>query len=113
MSRSRSAAMVAMALSFGLSPAARVAAQGTSKVWENYDYVPGSKVLFFTDFSEDRVGNFARGLKYVGGPAEVVEVGGVKMLRSTGRSTFLIPVGAKLPSRFTLEIDVVAPMPRT
>lgn len=79
------------------------------KVWENYDFVPGSKVLFFTDFSEDRVGNFARRLKYVSGPIEVVERDGAKALRSQGRSTFLIPVGAKLPERFTLEIDVISP----
>ena len=25
-----------------------------AKVWENYDFVPGSKVLFYTDFSEDK-----------------------------------------------------------
>ena len=79
------------------------------KVWENYDFVPGNKVLFYTDFSEDRVGNFARGLKYEGGPIEVVERDGVKMLRSTGRSTFLIPLGKVLPERFTLEIDVIPP----
>ena len=33
------------------------AGQGAdAKVWENYDFVPGSKVVFYTDFSEDRVG---------------------------------------------------------
>ena len=79
------------------------------KVWENYDFVPGSKVIFYTDFSEDRVGNFARGLKYLSGPAEVVERDRVKMLRATARSEFLIPVGKRLPERFTLEIDVIAP----
>jgi OmpA-OmpF porin, OOP family len=84
-------------------------AKADPKVWENYDFVPGNTVLFYTDFSEDKVGNFARGLKYVDGPAEIVERDGVKMLRSTGRSTFLIPVGRKLPQRFTLEIDVLAP----
>src|SRR5262249_25275010 len=70
---------------------------------------PGSKVLFYTDFSEDKVGNFARGLRYVDGQLDVVERDGVKMLRSTARSTLLIPVGRKLPQRFTLEIDVLAP----
>lgn len=25
-------------------------AQGQAKIWENYDFVPGSKVLFYTDF---------------------------------------------------------------
>jgi outer membrane protein OmpA-like peptidoglycan-associated protein len=89
--------------------ASQDSAKTDPKIWENYDFVPGSKVLFYTDFSEDRVGNFARGLKYVGGPAEIVERDGVKMLRSTGPSTFLIPVGRKLPARFTLEIDVLAP----
>lgn len=84
-------------------------ARAESKIWENYDFVPGSRVIFYTDFSEDRVGNFARGLRYKNGPAEVVERDGVKMLRATARSEFLIPVGKKLPERFTLEIDVIAP----
>lgn len=79
------------------------------KVWENYDFVPGNRVIFYTDFSEDRVGNFARGLKHTGGSLEVVERDGVKVLRSTSRSTLLIPVGKQLPQRFTLEIDVIAP----
>jgi len=40
-------------------PASSAAPAPTSaKVWENY-FVPGGKILFFTDFSEDKVGNFA------------------------------------------------------
>jgi outer membrane protein OmpA-like peptidoglycan-associated protein len=80
-----------------------------AKVWENYDFVPGNKVLFYTDFSEDRVGNFARGMKYVSGPAEVVERDGIKVLRAIGPAQFLVPVGRTLPQRFTLEIDAIAP----
>lgn len=91
------------------APATATPAKADPKVWDNYDFVPGSKVLFFTDFSEDKTGNFARGLKYVGGPAEVVERDGVKMLRATARAEFLIPVGKQLPERFTLEIDVLSP----
>jgi len=90
------------------SPAA---GQPTAKVWENYDFVPGSKILFFTDFSEDKVGNFARRLKYQSGPVEVVERDGVKVLRSIGPSQFLIPIGRKLPDRFTLELDIIVPNP--
>jgi len=88
------------------------AAKPDPKVWENYDFVPGNKVLFYTDFSEDRVGNFARGVKYHSGPVEVVDRDGVKMLRATGRSEFLIPVGRKLPERFTLEIDILGSPPK-
>jgi outer membrane protein OmpA-like peptidoglycan-associated protein len=81
--------------------------QPSTAVWENYDFVPGSRVLFYTDFSEDRVGNFARGLRFVDGPIEVVDRGGTRVLRSTGRSQFLIPLRGALPQRFTLEIDVI------
>ena len=99
------------------SAAATAAPAGTAssaksdpKVWENYDFIPGSKVLFYTDFSEDRVGNFARGMKYVSGPAEVVERDGIKVLRATGLAQFLVLVGRVLPQRFTLEIDAIAPL---
>jgi OOP family OmpA-OmpF porin len=97
------------ALSAGQGVSGAPAAKADAKVWDNYDFVPGSKVIFYTDFSEDKVGNFARGLKYVGGQLDVVERDGVKMLRSMARSTLLIPVGKRLPQRFTLEIDVIAP----
>lgn len=85
------------------------AARQAPKVWDNYDFVPGSKVIFYTDFSEDKVGNFARGLTYKSGQMDVVERDGIKMLRATDRSEFLIPLGRRLPDRFTLEIDVIAP----
>jgi outer membrane protein OmpA-like peptidoglycan-associated protein len=84
-------------------------AKADPKVWENYDFVPGNRVIFYTDFTEDRVGNFARGLKYRSGAMDVVDRDGVKMLRATSRSEFLIPLGAKLPERFTLELDVLTP----
>ena len=86
-----------------------VTAKPNDKVWENYDFVPGNKVMFYTDFSEDKVGNFARGLKYKSGPAEIVERNDTKVLRATGNAEFLIPLGRKLPERFTLEVDVIAP----
>jgi OmpA-OmpF porin, OOP family len=89
-----------------------VPVKADAKVWENYDFVPGNKILFYTDFSEDKVGNFARGLKYQSGPAEVVDRDGVKVLRVTGPAEFLIPMAKKLPQRFTLEIDILAPLPK-
>ncbi len=87
----------------------KAGAKANPKVWDNYDFVPGNKVIVYTDFSDDKVGNFARRLKYKGGSMDVVERDGVKMLRANSRSQFLIPVGRVLPARFTLEIDVIAP----
>jgi len=103
--------VVSIALLMSLGAVVPIPAQGQAKIWENYDFVPGNKVLFYTDFTEDRVGNFARALKYVNGPAEIIDRDGVQMLRSTGRSTMLIPVGRALPSRFTLEIDILSTTP--
>jgi outer membrane protein OmpA-like peptidoglycan-associated protein len=80
-----------------------------AKVWENYDFVPGNKVIFFTDFSEDRVGNFSRALKYKSGSMDVVDRDGVKVLRALSRSEFLVQLGRPLPERFTIEIDLIAP----
>ncbi len=79
------------------------------KIWDNYDFVPGNKVLFYTDFSDDKVGNFAQRLTYRSGSMDVVERDGVRMLRSSSRSEFLIPLDRTLPERFTLELDIVAP----
>jgi outer membrane protein OmpA-like peptidoglycan-associated protein len=91
-------------------PSDAAAAKPNAKVWEHYDFVPGNKVLFYTDFSEDKVGNFARGLKYRSGTAEIVERNGTKVLRATNNAEFLVPAGGKLPERFTLEVDVIAPL---
>ena len=84
-------------------------AAGDAKVWDNYDFVPGNKVLFYTDFSDDKVGNFARRLKYLNGPMDVVDRNGAKVLRATGQSQFLIPLAQPLPDKFTIEFDVIAP----
>ena len=99
---------ILIAAAFAVAPAA-AQSQSSAAIWENYDFVPGSKLLFYTDFSDDRVGNFARRLRYIDGPAEVVERGGTKVLRATGPSQFLVPIRGRLPERFTLEIDVIPP----
>jgi OmpA-OmpF porin, OOP family len=107
---SASAGTPATASAAASGPGDAAAAKPNAKVWENYDFVPGNRVIFYTDFSEDKVGNFARGLKYRGGGAEIVERNDTKVLRATNTAEFLVPVGKKLPERFTLEVDVIAPL---
>jgi OmpA-OmpF porin, OOP family len=107
---SASAGTPATASAAASGPGDAAAAKPNAKVWENYDFVPGNRVIFYTDFSEDKVGNFARGLKYRGGGAEIVERNDTKVLRATNTAEFLVPVGKRLPERFTLEVDVIAPL---
>lgn len=79
------------------------------RAWDDFHFVPGNRVLFDTDFSEDRSGSFPSRLHHRRGAMSVVERDGRRMLRATAKSEFLVPIGSTLPERFTLEIDVVAP----
>jgi outer membrane protein OmpA-like peptidoglycan-associated protein len=90
-----------MASTGGSAPTSR-------KEWANYDFVPGNRVLFFTDFSEDQVGNFPKRLEFKTGQVEVVELdGGQRALKASSYSQILVPLPEKLPEKFTLEVDVI------
>lgn len=78
-------------------------------VWVNYDFVPGDRVLFFDDYSEDVVGNFPQRLELLEGNLETAEWKGRRWLRATTYGEFLVPLPKILPSRFTLEFDLYAP----
>jgi outer membrane protein OmpA-like peptidoglycan-associated protein len=76
-------------------------------LWVNYDFVPGDRVIFYTDYSDEQVGNFPKRLQFVEGNMEVAELGGRRVLRATGQSKLTIPLPEVLPDRFTIEIDVI------
>lgn len=79
------------------------------KVWANYDFVPGQRTLFFTDFTEDEVGNFPERLEFKTGAMEVVELeGGQRALRASARSEMIIPLPEVLPDKYTIELDVIS-----
>jgi outer membrane protein OmpA-like peptidoglycan-associated protein len=76
-------------------------------VWANYDFVPGETVLFFDDYSADKVGDFPRRMEFLQGNWDVVEWQGRRLLRNTGPrySALKIVLPRELPERFTLEFD--------
>jgi outer membrane protein OmpA-like peptidoglycan-associated protein len=78
------------------------------KEWANYDFVPGARTIFFTDFTEDQVGNFPKRLTFKTGQMEVVELdGGQRALKASSASELLIPLPEVLPQKFTIELDVI------
>jgi OOP family OmpA-OmpF porin len=78
------------------------------KVWANYDFVPGQRTIFFTDFTEDQVGNFPQRLDFKNGQMEVVEFeGGQRALKASSDAVFTVPLPDALPEKFTLEFDVI------
>lgn len=88
-------------------PAAAQAPAAAPKLWVNYDFVPGSRVIFFTDYAEDQVGNFPKRLLFKTGNMEVAELDGQRYLRGTAPSNFAIQLPEVLPAKFTIEIDFI------
>lgn len=80
---------------------------GEPTAFVNYDFVPGDKVLFFDDFSTDKVGDLPARVQILSGNFEIADVGGRRMLRSTSGGRVMIPLAATLPDRFTLELEVI------
>ena len=89
-------------------------AAGTSApgagAWLNYDFVPGSRTIYYNDFTGDDVGDFPRRLKLEEGNLEVVNIKGQKMLRSAEGGSMFIVLPAKLPERFTIEAVYHSPI---
>lgn len=81
--------------------------------WANYEFVPGERILFAEDFTNDTVGDFPRRLELVKGNWEIVDWKGRRLLRHTGprHSAFRIPLPETLPERFTIELEVHFPHP--
>ena len=71
--------------------------------WLNYDFVPGSRTIFYEDFSGNDVGDFPRRMKLDNGNFEVVNIKGQKMLRTVEGGKVFIVLPEKLPPRFTVE----------
>jgi outer membrane protein OmpA-like peptidoglycan-associated protein len=98
----------AAAASATASAAAGSTAPTSRREWANYDFVPGSRTIFFTDFTEDQVGNFPKRLTFKNGQMEVVELdGGQRALKASSFSELLIPLPEALPQKFTVELDVI------
>jgi outer membrane protein OmpA-like peptidoglycan-associated protein len=88
--------------------ATAAAAPADRKVWANYDFVPGQRTLFYSDFADDQVGNFPQRLEFKSGQMEVVEFeGGKRAIKASNQSEFLIPLPEALPEKFTIELDVI------
>ena len=75
-------------------------------LWANYDFVPGDQIIFYDDFTNDRVGDFPRRLEFIEGTWEIVERGDERYLRATSGGIVKIPLPETLPDRFTVEFAV-------
>jgi OmpA-OmpF porin, OOP family len=87
----------------GATPGASAAPD--SKVFVNYDFIPGDRVIFAEDFARDAVGDFPKRAELKSGNLEVAEKGGLRMLRASSTSEVVFPLPEAIPDRFTFEMD--------
>ncbi|MCM4174082.1 OmpA family protein [Arenibacter sp. TNZ] len=94
------------------SGSANTDAQGSTKtieVYSKFDFVPGDKLIFYDDFSNDFMGDFPSKWNTNGG-GEVVSVNGSdeKWLELiSGYNIYFIPDTPNLPEDYTIEFDVL------
>ena len=79
------------------------------KIYSKFDYVPGDKLLFFEDFSNDFIGDFPARWN-TNGSGEIVTIndsGEKWLMMKPGYGTAYIPDLPKdLPEEFTIEFDI-------
>jgi OmpA-OmpF porin, OOP family len=85
-------------------------AQNQLKVYQNYDFQPGNKILFEDDFSGDKDGEFPARWKLDAGQAVLNKIGDAEALFVTdgnyGRVSPRMKTAAYLGKEFTLEFDI-------
>jgi len=79
------------------------------KLWSNYDFVAGEKVIFEDDLSGEESGEFPSRWDLLSGSAEVASLGGETVIHLTHNNSIIFPLMDKkdfLPEIFTIEFDV-------
>jgi len=79
------------------------------KLWSNYDFVAGEKVIFEDDLSTEESGEFPSRWDLLSGSAEVASLGGETVIHLTHNNSIIFPLMDKkdfLPEVFTIEFDV-------
>jgi OmpA-OmpF porin, OOP family len=78
------------------------------EAYSKYDFIPGEKVIFYEDFSQDAVGDFPA-LWNTNASAEVVitNLFPGKWMRFIGRESVWTDGLLKLPENYTIEFDII------
>ncbi|WP_299398295.1 OmpA family protein [uncultured Gelidibacter sp.] len=79
------------------------------EVYSKFDFVPGDKILFYDDFSQDFVGDFPSKWN-TNGTGEVVKINNVEgnwFELKSGHNVFYVPDLKNLPEDYTIEFDIV------
>lgn len=83
-------------------------------VWVKYDFVPGDKVIFEDNLTNEENGEFPSRWDLVNGTAEIANFGGLDVIMFRGNATTIVPYLKDpekdyLPDVFTIELDLYKP----
>lgn len=76
--------------------------------YSKFDFIPGEKVIFYEDFSQDAIGDFPA-LWYTNGSGEVVTLDNIpgKWLMLREKSDYCYPFTQEIPDNYTIEFDYI------
>jgi flagellar motor protein MotB len=78
------------------------------KVWSNYDFVPGEKIIFEDNLAGEEIGEFPSRWDLLSGSAEVATLGEENVIHLVNNNSIIFPFMNKkdfLPEVFTIEFD--------
>lgn len=78
---------------------------GMGEIGKNYDFIPGERTIFETNFSDAVIGNFPPNLEFRGGELSVVSYSGGRAIAANTKGSFAIKLPEKLPEQFTIEFN--------
>lgn len=86
-------------------------AKPTLAAYSKFDFIPGEKVIFYDDFSQDAVGDFPA-LWFSDGSGEVVTMNNLpgKWLNQTAEGCYYPERDLQTSGNFTVEFDLISPM---
>lgn len=78
------------------------------QTYSRYDFIPGEKIIFFEDFSQDNIGDFPA-LWNTNASAEVVTTNLFpgRWMKFSGRNAIWTDGVLKLPDNYTIEFDII------
>jgi outer membrane protein OmpA-like peptidoglycan-associated protein len=97
-------ATICLCLLEGLKSAGRAQNNNLAEAWAKYDFIPGSEMLFYDNFSGDDTGQKPGAWKSIEGTTEVIPFENQRWLRAVN-AAYVAPPVQQLPSQFTLEMD--------
>jgi outer membrane protein OmpA-like peptidoglycan-associated protein len=80
-------------------------------IWRNYDFTPGKRVKYASDWERARVGRIPQDIRFISGNMQLVELDGERVLEISNNAVFQVLLDETLPESFSVEYEAKASRP--